>query len=136
MDLLQVGIIIAIVYLASMLSLLLITKMRGSKSFEDAQAEKRQLAHLVGGTKKKSQHVRKVNNNNNKKDKKERKQKERKEQEVEESQNDSDAGSESHSATSSNSPVHLKGHVEFSEAEIINDEPISAPSKVIWLLCL
>lgn len=69
-------------------------------------------------------------------DKKERKQKERKEQqEIEESQNDSDAASDTQSA-SSNSPAHSKGHVEFSETEIILDEPVSTnQSKVSESFC-
>lgn len=66
---LQVCAIIAIVFFASLLSLLFINKTRGGKSFEDVLAEKRQLAHIVGGSKyqKKSQQTRKVNNNNTKK---------------------------------------------------------------------
>jgi len=57
---------------------------------------------------------------------KDRKQKDRKEQEVE-SQNDSDGHSDSASGESNNSPTHTsnKGHVEFSEAEVITEEVIN-----------
>lgn len=136
---LQVCAIIAIVFCVSLISLFFINqKLRGGKSFEDVLAEKRQLAHLVGGSKyAKKAGARKVNADNNnkagkKETRKERKQKERREQqqESEETPNDSDAGSESHSA-SSNSPVHSKapsatGHVEFSDAELIVDEVVVA----------
>lgn len=52
---LQVYAVIVIAFLVSLCTLLFINKeFRGGKTFEELAAEKRQLAHLYGTTKKKS----------------------------------------------------------------------------------
>lgn len=133
---LQVCAIIAIVFCVSLISLIFINqKLRGGKSFEDVLAEKRQLAHLVGGSKyAKKAGARKANGDSNnrngakKESRKERKLKqeqERREQSPDE--DDSDAGSESQSAAS-NSPAHSKGASDFSETEQLVAEELIAPA--------
>lgn len=131
---LQVCAIIAIVFCVSLISLFFINqKLRGGRTFEDVLAEKRQLAHLVGGSKyAKKAGARKVNGDSNsrsgakKESRKERKQKQEQERREQTPDEDSDAGSETQSV-SSNSPAHSKFATDFSETEQLAAEEVIAP---------
>lgn len=136
---LQVCAIIAIVFCVSLISLFFINqKLRGGKSFEDVLAEKRQLAHLVGGSRyaKKAKRVgdsggkSSASGGGAKKEKRKQQQRRANEQQQQqqlvaesETANDSDDGSEgSHSAaSSSNSPQHQQ-RVKVLPAELSESE--------------
>ncbi|KAG4077356.1 hypothetical protein HA402_009757 [Bradysia odoriphaga] len=124
MDLLMYFVFV-IIFCLSVFSLMYInSKFRVGKTYEEVQAEKKQFADKLYGSshgKNQKKSNRKVINKKGKD--KDRKQKDRKEQEPE-SQNDSDGHSDSASGESNNTPVHAtnKGHVEFSEAEVIAED--------------
>lgn len=128
---LQVYFVIAIVFLASFLTLLFISKLPRGKTFDEVLAEKRQLAEKLygpnsgqkrtGGKKNQKQQQQ----NNNKKSNKTKSQKKEIEtvSEEHESENNSDGN------LSDGSSVPAVSHVEFVDVEIIPTEPVNVGKK-------
>lgn len=134
---LQVYFVIAIVFLASFLTLLFISKLPRGKTFDEVLAEKRQMAEKLygqnytqkrGGGGKKNQ-----KQQNNKKTNKAKTVKLNKEIEAVSEENESDEHSDENQSDGSSSQASTtpKSHVEFVNVEIIPPEPVVPLKKTV-----
>lgn len=131
---------IAIVFLASFLTLLFISKLPRGKTFDEVLAEKRQLAEKLygphggqkrgggnsgggGGKKNQKQQL------NSKKSNKTKSQKKEIEQLSEE--HESENNSDEHMSDESSVPPVVTSHVEFVDVQIIPSEPINVGKKLV-----